>query len=30
VEKAVEAIVEWVERRENASPSADALETVVR
>ncbi|WIV54447.1 threonine--tRNA ligase [Amycolatopsis nalaikhensis] len=30
VQKAVEAIAEWVERRENASPSADALETVVR
>ncbi|WP_410592671.1 threonine--tRNA ligase [Amycolatopsis sp. lyj-23] len=30
VEKAVEAIAEWVARRENASPSADALETVVR
>ncbi|MGW5714575.1 threonine--tRNA ligase [Amycolatopsis sp. NPDC003865] len=30
VAKAVEAIAEWVERRENASPSADALETVVR
>ncbi|MGW3960184.1 threonine--tRNA ligase [Amycolatopsis sp. NPDC005003] len=30
VEKAVEAIAEWVGRRENASPSADALETVVR
>ncbi|MFJ9787526.1 threonine--tRNA ligase [Amycolatopsis sp. NPDC101161] len=30
VEKAVEAIAEWVERRENASPSAEALETVVR
>ncbi|MEV4150993.1 threonine--tRNA ligase [Amycolatopsis sp. NPDC049691] len=30
VEKAVEAIAAWVERRENASPSADALETVVR
>ncbi|MBE8518422.1 threonine--tRNA ligase [Amycolatopsis sp. H6(2020)] len=30
VEKAVEAIAEWVGRRENASPSAEALETVVR
>ncbi|ADJ47089.1 threonyl-tRNA synthetase [Amycolatopsis mediterranei S699] len=30
VEKAVEAIAEWVERRENASPSAEALETIVR
>nr|WP_225955606.1 threonine--tRNA ligase [Amycolatopsis lexingtonensis] len=30
VAKAVEAIAEWVERRENASPSAEALETVVR
>lgn len=30
VDKAVEAIAEWVERRENASPSAEALETVVR
>ncbi|WP_372672764.1 threonine--tRNA ligase [Amycolatopsis kentuckyensis] len=30
VAKAVEAIAAWVERRENASPSADALETVVR
>ncbi|MEV5720390.1 threonine--tRNA ligase [Amycolatopsis mediterranei] len=30
VEKAVEAIAEWVARRENASPSAEALETVVR
>ncbi len=30
VAKAVEAIADWVERRENASPSADALETVVR
>ncbi|WIX90416.1 threonine--tRNA ligase [Amycolatopsis sp. DG1A-15b] len=30
VGKAVEAIAEWVERRENASPSAEALETVVR
>ncbi|WP_410575210.1 threonine--tRNA ligase [Amycolatopsis sp. cmx-4-61] len=30
VEKAVEAIAEWAARRENASPSAEALETVVR
>ncbi|NBH07396.1 threonine--tRNA ligase [Amycolatopsis sp. SID8362] len=30
VDKAVAAIAEWVERRENASPSAEALETVVR
>ncbi|WP_290056499.1 threonine--tRNA ligase [Amycolatopsis solani] len=30
VDAAVAAIVEWVERRENASPSAEALETVVR
>ncbi|MET9002199.1 threonine--tRNA ligase [Amycolatopsis sp. NPDC004169] len=30
VAKAVEAIAEWVARRENASPSAEALETVVR
>ncbi|GHF93832.1 MULTISPECIES: threonine--tRNA ligase [Amycolatopsis] len=30
VEKAVAAIAEWVARRENASPSADALETIVR
>ncbi|WP_206789737.1 threonine--tRNA ligase [Amycolatopsis sp. MtRt-6] len=30
VAKAVEAIASWVERRENASPSAEALETVVR
>ncbi|WP_103341483.1 threonine--tRNA ligase [Amycolatopsis sp. CA-126428] len=30
VAKAVEAIAEWVERRENASPSAEALETIVR
>ncbi|MEV4051855.1 threonine--tRNA ligase [Amycolatopsis sp. NPDC049688] len=30
VAKAVEAIAEWVARRENASPTADALETVVR
>ncbi|KDN17132.1 threonine--tRNA ligase [Amycolatopsis rifamycinica] len=30
VAKAVEAIAEWVGRRENASPSAEALETVVR
>ncbi|MGW4065597.1 threonine--tRNA ligase [Amycolatopsis sp. NPDC004747] len=30
VAKAVEAIADWVARRENASPSADALETVVR
>ncbi|SFW80192.1 threonine--tRNA ligase [Amycolatopsis australiensis] len=30
VEKAVEAIADWVARRENASPSAAALETVVR
>jgi threonyl-tRNA synthetase len=30
VEKAVEAIAEWIGRRENASPSAEALETVVR
>ncbi|SEF23461.1 threonyl-tRNA synthetase [Amycolatopsis pretoriensis] len=30
VAKAVEAIAAWVERRENASPSADALETIVR
>jgi threonyl-tRNA synthetase len=30
VEAAVNAIVSWVERRENASPTAEALETVVR
>ena len=30
VAKAVEAIAEWVERRENASPTVEALETVVR
>ncbi|OXM69887.1 threonine--tRNA ligase [Amycolatopsis vastitatis] len=30
VDTAVKAIAEWVERRENASPSAGALETVVR
>jgi threonyl-tRNA synthetase len=30
VAKAVEAIVEWIERRENASPTVEALETVVR
>ncbi|MEV6627068.1 threonine--tRNA ligase [Amycolatopsis sp. NPDC051106] len=30
VDAAVNAIAEWVERRENASPSAEALETVVR
>ncbi|MEU0534090.1 threonine--tRNA ligase [Amycolatopsis tolypomycina] len=30
VEKAVEAIAGWIGRRENASPSAEALETVVR
>ncbi|RSM39004.1 threonine--tRNA ligase [Amycolatopsis balhimycina DSM 5908] len=30
VDAAVKAIAEWVERRENASPSAEALETVVR
>jgi threonyl-tRNA synthetase len=30
VEAAVNAIASWVERRENASPSAEALETVVR
>lgn len=30
VDAAVDAIVAWVERRENASPSAEALETVVR
>ncbi|MEU4524193.1 threonine--tRNA ligase [Amycolatopsis sp. NPDC024027] len=30
VAKAVEAIAEWVARRENASPSAEALETIVR
>ncbi|MCR6489225.1 threonine--tRNA ligase [Amycolatopsis sp. OK19-0408] len=30
VADAVEAIAGWIERRENASPSTDALETVVR
>ncbi|MGW4529099.1 threonine--tRNA ligase [Amycolatopsis sp. NPDC004378] len=30
VADAVEAIAGWIERRENASPSAEALETVVR
>jgi len=30
VAKAVEAIVEWIERRENASPTVEAVETVVR
>jgi len=30
VEAAVNAIAGWIERRENASPSAEALETVVR
>ena len=30
VAKAVEAIIEWIERRENASPTVEALETVVR
>jgi threonyl-tRNA synthetase len=30
VADAVAAIVDWVERRENVSPSAEALETVVR
>jgi threonyl-tRNA synthetase len=30
VDAAVNAIADWVERRENASPSAEALETVVR
>jgi threonyl-tRNA synthetase len=30
VDAAVNAIASWVERRENASPSAEALETVVR
>jgi threonyl-tRNA synthetase len=30
VEAAVNAIATWIERRENASPSAEALETVVR
>ena len=30
VADAVAAIAGWIERRENASPSAEALETVVR
>nr|WP_202506500.1 threonine--tRNA ligase [Amycolatopsis rubida] len=30
VEQAVEAIAEWVERRENASPSAEAVEKILK
>ncbi|HKN52009.1 MAG TPA: His/Gly/Thr/Pro-type tRNA ligase C-terminal domain-containing protein, partial [Amycolatopsis sp.] len=30
VADAVDAIAGWIERRENASPTADALETVLR